>query len=233
MSIIPRHIAVIMDGNGRWAKNRKLPRGIGHRQGVKSAQRIIKSCVDLGVRYLTLYAFSTENWKRPPREIKIIMNLFLKYITASKTELPEHEKVRVRVIGRWHELPYGLPSKIQSIIDDTAKHEGLNLTLAINYGGRKEILDAIGAIIKDSKTINTKNVISEEFLQKYLYAPEIPDPDLLIRTAGEYRISNFLLWQMAYAEIYVTKKLWPDFGKSDLMEAMNDFQNRERRFGSV
>jgi len=233
MLAIPTHIAIIMDGNGRWAKRKGFPRNYGHYEGAKSVKRIIKACLDLGIKYLTLYTFSTENWKRPEKEINAIMDLLRKHLDNSITGLPDYKEIRFRVIGRWHELPDDLSQKIQTVIDDTRNHCGLNLTLAINYGGRREIMDAVEGIIRDSKSVEKLLEINEEVFKQYLYAPEIPDPDLFIRTSGEYRISNFLLWQSAYSEIYVTKKLWPDFRKSDLIKAIKDYQKRERKFGAV
>ena len=233
MFVIPTHIAIIMDGNGRWAKRKGFPRSYGHHEGVKSVKRVISACSDLGIKYLTLYTLSTENWKRPEKEIKTLMNLLGKHLNTSIIKLPEYKEIRVRVIGRWHELPDDLPHKIQAVIDDTRDHCGLNLTLAVNYGGRREIMDAVERMVKDSKSADKLVEINEELFNRYLYAPEIPDPDLFIRTSGEYRISNFLLWQSAYSEIYVTKTLWPDFGKSDLIKAIKDYQKRGRKFGAV
>ena len=229
---IPRHIAVIMDGNGRWAKQKGLPRRFGHQAGVKSAKHIIKVCLNLGVEYLTLYTFSTENWKRPPQEVNTLLRLLEDYITKRRKVFSEYDKLRCRVIGRWQELPGELPRKIKNMIEETENNSGLNLTLAINYGGRAEIVDAVKKIIQDISEHKIDS-IDESTFGKYLFTSDIPDPDLLIRTAGEFRISNFLLWQSSYSEIYVTRKLWPDFRKRDLVKAINNYSKRRRKFGAV
>lgn len=218
-----------MDGNGRWARKRGLPRTYGHHQGAKAVRRIINACLELNIKYLTLYTFSTENWSRPQSEVNALMRLLGEYIDRAEKEIPRYQEVRVRVIGRYWELPGELPEKIEALMKATRNHKGLNLTLAINYGGRREILDAVDKIIAEGKRL----LGDEQQFRRYLYAPEIPDPDLLIRTAGEYRISNFLLWQISYTEIYTTKKLWPDFNKLDLIRAINDYQKRRRKFGGV
>jgi undecaprenyl diphosphate synthase len=228
-SNLPQHIAIIMDGNGRWAKRRGLPRTFGHRQGAKAVRRIINACLELNINYLTLYTFSTENWSRPKSEVKTLMGLLEEYIDRAEKEIPRYKEVRVRVIGRYWELPGQLPYKIEKLMDDTKAHKGLNLILAINYGGRREILDAVDKIVETGK----KLFGDESRFRKYLYAPDIPDPDLLIRTAGEYRISNFLLWQISYTELYTTNKLWPDFNKRDLILAINDYRKRRRKFGGL
>ncbi|MCD6081238.1 MAG: di-trans,poly-cis-decaprenylcistransferase [Candidatus Omnitrophica bacterium] len=228
-SNLPQHIAIIMDGNGRWARRRGLPRTYGHRQGAKAVKRIVNACLELNINYLTLYTFSTENWSRPQSEVDTLMRLLGEYIDRAEEEIPRYQEVRVRVIGRYWELPGKLPEKIEALMNATRNHKGLNLTLAINYGGRREILDAVDKIIAEGKRL----LGDEQRFRRYLYAPEIPDPDLLIRTAGEYRISNFLLWQISYTEIYTTKKLWPDFNKLDLIRAIKDYQKRRRKFGGV
>lgn len=230
---LPRHIAIIMDGNGRWAKRRGLPRTYGHRQGTKAVRRVIGACLELGIKYLTLYTFSTENWKRPASEVKALMRLLEEYIDKREQLLPQYEKVRVRIIGRWWELPNPLPAKLRTLMEETKDHKGLTLTLAINYGGRREILDACRKFVEDSLKAGKVKDVDEEGFRNYLYDPELPDPDLLIRTAGEFRVSNFLLWQLSYAEIYVTRKLWPDFNKLDLLNAIRDYNRRERRFGGL
>ena len=228
-SNLPQHIAIIMDGNGRWARRRGLPRTYGHHRGAKAVKRIINACLDLKIEYLTLYTFSTENWTRPKSEIETLMRLLENYLDSAEREIPRYKEVKVRIIGRYWELPGELPRKIEKLMSDTQEHKGLNLILAINYGGRREILDAVDKIIKKRRNLNG----DENGFRKYLYAPDIPDPDLLIRTAGEYRISNFLLWQISYTELYTTKKLWPDFNKLDLIRAINDYQKRRRKFGGL
>jgi len=224
---IPAHIAVIMDGNGRWAKNRHLPRLFGHRAGITSVREIVKACGALGVKALTLYAFSTENWTRPSAEVQALMRLLHEYIGR---ELPELQKnhVRLRAIGRLEALPAGARKKLSEAIDATARNTGLCLVLALNYGGRQEIVDACNrALAAGHKQIDEKT------LARYLDAPDCPEPDLLIRTSGEMRLSNFLLWEAAYTELYVTKTLWPDFRKEHLYEAIWAYQQRERRFGKT
>lgn len=224
---IPVHIAVIMDGNGRWAKNRHLPRIFGHRAGINSVREIVRSCGELGVKALTLYAFSAENWTRPTTEVQALMRLLQDYIVR---ELPELQKnrVRLRAIGRLEALPAGARQKLSEAIEATAKNTGLALVLALNYGGRQEIVDACNRALQDGH-----QKIDEKILARYLYAPDCPEPDLLIRTSGEMRLSNFLLWESAYTELYVTKTLWPDFRKQHLYEAIVEYQQRERRFGGI
>lgn len=224
---VPRHIAVIMDGNGRWAKSRHLPRIFGHRAGITSVREIVKACGEIGVQYLTLYAFSSENWTRPSTEVKALMRLLQEYIGR---ELPalQKNKVRLQAIGRLEALPAGAHKKLSEAIEVTSENTGLTLVLALNYGGRQEIIDACNRALADGHT-----KIDEATLSRYLYAPDCPEPDLVIRTSGEVRLSNFLLWESAYSELYVTKTLWPDFRKEHLFEAIADFQKRERRFGGV
>ncbi|MDD5613532.1 MAG: polyprenyl diphosphate synthase [Candidatus Omnitrophica bacterium] len=225
---IPRHIAIIMDGNGRWAARKGLPRYYGHNRGVETVRRIISACLDLGIKHLTLYTFSTENWRRPKQEVDAIMKAMEESIDRYADEFVGQAKVRVRFIGRWRELPKNLAEKMQDITIRTKDFNNLNLTFAINYGGRQEILDALTEVIAR----NIK-VLDEESFRGYLYAPDIPDPDLLIRTAGEFRVSNFLLWQIAYSEIYTTKILWPDFKKQHLVKAIKSYQKRRRKFGAL
>lgn len=229
---IPQHIAIIMDGNGRWARKRGLPRNYGHRQGIKTVTRVINACLEIGIKYLTLYTFSTENWRRPKREVEALMNLLGTYIDKKKGEVLKGKKIRITVIGRWWELPGDLPLKLESLMQESKKNKKLNVILAINYGGRREILDAVEKLLK-SQSFPPNLKLEEEYFRKYLYASEIPDPDLIIRTAGEFRISNFLLWQSSYAEFYVTEKLWPDFGKADLIKAIKVYQRRRRKFGGI
>jgi undecaprenyl diphosphate synthase len=226
-SRIPAHIAVIMDGNGRWAKSRHLPRLFGHRAGIISVREIVKACGELGVKALTLYAFSAENWSRPTTEVQALMRLLQEYIDR---ELPELQKnrVRLRTIGRLEALPAGARKKLSEAIDATAHNTGLSLVLALNYGGRQEIVDACNrALAAGHKKIDEKT------LARYLDAPDCPEPDLLIRTSGEMRLSNFLLWESAYTELYVTKTLWPDFRKEHLYGAIAEYQRRDRRFGGI
>ena len=230
---IPQHIAVIMDGNGRWATERSLPRIIGHKEGYGRVRDIVRACGDLGVAVLTLYTFSTENWRRPKEETDMLMELIE---AATRDELPtlQENNVRLRISGRLSELPESLQRALAEDIQATAKNTGLILNLAINYGARVEILDAVREACRrarDGKLDPER--ITEEYFSGLLYTAGLPDPDLLIRTAGELRISNFLLWQMAYTEIWVTPVLWPDFTQADLLMAIADYQQRVRRFGAV
>jgi undecaprenyl diphosphate synthase len=230
---IPVHIAIIMDGNGRWAKKRNLPRIFGHREGAKSVREITTACAELGVKYLTLYAFSTENWKRPENEIKFLFNLLDDYLVKERKTLIKNN-IKFRVIGDIKKLPSNIIKKIVYNERITKNNTGLNLILALNYGTRSEIINAVNKIANDVKSGKIKkNKITEELFNNYLYTKGIPDPDLLIRTSGEMRVSNFLLWQIAYSEIYVTKTLWPDFRKKELLKAINEFNKRERRFGGL
>ena len=226
-SKIPVHIAVIMDGNGRWAKSRRLPRLFGHRAGIMSVREIVKTCGELGVKVLTLYAFSAENWARPGAEVQALMRLLQEYIVR---ELPDLQKkhVRLRAIGRLDALPEGAQNRLSEAIEATSHNKGLTLVLALNYGGRQGIVDACNRAWKAGH-----RQMDETILRRYLYSPDCPEPDLLIRTSGEMRLSNFLLWESAYTEIYVTKTLWPDFRRPHLYEAIADFQKRERRFGGL
>ena len=230
---LPRHIAIIMDGNGRWAKKRGLPRTLGHRAGIQSVRRIVEACVELKISVLTLYAFSVENWKRPKREINTLMRLLSEFLEKEIEEMNEH-RIRFTAIGRTEELPDFVQERLARTIEATRQNRGLVLNLALNYGGRSEIVDAVRKIVVRAKEDHfDPNQIDEGFFSSYLYTHSLPDPDLLIRTSGEMRVSNFLLWQISYSEIYVTKKFWPDFSKKDLEEAILDFQRRERRFGAT
>jgi undecaprenyl diphosphate synthase len=224
---LPRHIAVIMDGNGRWAKKRKFPRIRGHRAGIKAVRGCITTCRELGVPYLTLYAFSMENWKRPEKEIQGLMKLLKEYLIGEREEMSE-KGIRLRAIGRLDYLPEDIRAVLDETIDITGGGREMTLTLALSYGGRAEIVDAV-------KKIRAGNIeeIDEKTISEYMYAPDHPDPDLLIRTSGEMRISNFLLWEIAYAEIYVTNVYWPDFQAKHVYAAVVDYQRRERRFGDV
>tara|TARA_Y100001970_G_C13963562_1_gene714421 strand:+ start:12 stop:764 length:753 start_codon:yes stop_codon:yes gene_type:complete len=230
---IPNHIAIIMDGNGRWARERSLPRIAGHREGINSVREITKVCGEIGVKHLTLYTFSTENWKRPPSEVKALMALLLKTINVEINELHKNN-VRFTIIGELDLLPTSTIEGLKNGVKLTSENTGLNLCLALNYGSRKEILDAVKSIsIKIQNEELRLDQIDEKLFSKELYTKNIPDPDLMIRTSGEYRLSNFLLWQSAYTEIYMTDTYWPNFREEQLIESINDYQNRERRFGKV
>ena len=222
------HIAIIMDGNGRWAIDKGMDRLLGHKEGAKSAKKIIEVCSDLKIKYLTLYAFSTENWNRPQYEVDSLMSLLSSMLENEIKEL-ERNNIVFSVVGRIEDLPMSVQKIISEAIDRTKNNTGLILSLALSYGGRQEIVDAINKIILSKKS----EIIDEEIVKNNLYCPEIPDPDLIIRTAGEYRLSNFLLWQSAYAELFVSDKNWPDFKEKDLMKALKDFENRDRTFGKL
>ncbi len=224
-----RHVAIIMDGNGRWAEQRGLPRTAGHRQGAKQVSEVLEAANECGVEFLTLYAFSTENWKRPPAEIAALMNLLEEFIDRNLPELQKRE-VRLRTIGRTGGLPAGARKKLLAAVEATKNNAKGTLNLALNYGGRAEIVDAVNRITAELAG-QPRREITEESFRNYLYAPDIPDPDLLIRTSGELRLSNFLLWELSYAELYVTDTLWPDFGKEEFEAAVAAFQQRDRRFG--
>jgi undecaprenyl diphosphate synthase len=228
---LPRHIAVIMDGNGRWAQKRHLPRVAGHRAGTQSARTTIETCARLKVEALTLYAFSVENWRRPKAEIEFLMQLLREYL---RKEMPliQRNNIRMRFLGRPDELPDGVRKDTREAMEATAGNTGMVLSIALNYGGRAEIVDAMNAILAE-RNGHGSAAITEEQLSRHLYTANLPDPDLLIRTSGEMRISNFLLWQIAYAEIFVTETLWPDFNRARLLEALVDFQGRERRYGGI
>ncbi len=230
---LPHHVAVIMDGNGRWAERRHLPRVAGHRAGVKAARVVIETCARLHIPCLTLYAFSLENWRRPQAEVDFLMRLLREYL---KRELPTIHKnnIRLLVIGRSAELPDAVNRDIADAMRQTARNTGMKLVVALNYGGRAELADAFNAIL-DHVRANGLSAFraDEQTISEHLYTAGLPDPDLLIRTSGEMRVSNFLLWQIAYAEIYVTEALWPDFSRVKLLEALVDFQKRERRYGGL
>ncbi|MGD9014762.1 MAG: isoprenyl transferase [Candidatus Omnitrophota bacterium] len=230
---IPKHIAIIMDGNGRWAKQRLLPRSVGHQMGIKRVREIVKGAFELGVKILTLFAFSTENWQRPRREVDILMKNFSNFLDKEITEL-NRNNIRLRVIGRDKPLPQELIIKIKQAERLTVGNNGLTVVLAVNYGGRAEIVDAA---TKLSRAIQagaySLSQVSEEIFSGFLYAPDLPEPDLLIRTSGESRLSNFLLWEMAYTELYFVHKYWPDFTKRDLIKAISEYQKRKRRFGRI
>jgi undecaprenyl diphosphate synthase len=227
---LPAHIAIIMDGNGRWAKRRGLPRVAGHTAGMRSVRGAIETCSQLGIRALTLYAFSIENWKRPRAEVEMLWRLLRTYL---RSELPEliGKGIRLNVIGRVDALPPQVRSDLEEALAKTSANRGLLVNLAINYGGRAEIVDAVKALVEDAKRGDV--IIDEAAIAARLYTAGIADPDLLIRTSGEMRVSNFLLWQIAYAELYVTDTLWPDFTRADLLRAVLDYQKRDRRFGGL
>ncbi len=230
---LPNHIAIILDGNGRWAKNRNLSRTEGHKAGVENLEMLIDQCKDLNIKYITLYVFSTENWKRPAFEVNNLMLLLNKYLTERLDDLMQ-KNIRLNVIGDVSKLPKKTMKFIAFVINETKNNSKMVLTLAINYGARNEILRAVKNLAEDAK--NSKldiDDIDEKLFSKYLYTYDIPDPDLLIRTSGEYRLSNFLLWQCAYTEFWYTDVFWPDFKKSDLYDALESFKKRKRRFGKV
>lgn len=231
---LPAHIAIIMDGNGRWASRRRLPRVAGHRAGVGPVRSAVETCGRLGVQALTLYAFSAENWKRPKTEIETLWRLLRYYL---KRELPDLDRngVRLQAIGRLDGLPDRVRQELESAVDALSGNRGLLVNLAINYGGRAEIADAVNAILDEARLNGTLNRlrVDEDLISSHLYTTCCPDPDLLVRTSGEMRISNFLLWQIAYAELYVTDTLWPDFGRTELLKAILDYQKRDRRFGGL
>ncbi len=230
---IPNHLAIILDGNGRWAKNRGFSRTEGHKEGVKNLEMLIKECKELSIKYLTLYIFSTENWKRPVFEVNNLMLLLNKYLT-DKAEVLFDEGVRLNVIGEITGLPSKTFRLIQDVVQKTRNNSRLVLSLAVNYGSRNEIINAIKKISEDVLNgILNLNDINENLFSNYLYTNGLPDPDLLIRTSGEYRLSNFLLWQCAYTEFWYTDILWPDFRKENLYEAIESFSKRKRRFGRV
>lgn len=230
---IPAHIAIIMDGNGRWAKQRSLPRFAGHREGINSVREITRICGEIGIRHLTLYTFSTENWARPKAEISALMQLLLTSIRKEIKNLHENN-VRLTTIGAFQDLPKSARKGIEEGIEITKNNTGLNLNLALSYGSRQEIIQAIKHIAEmvDSGKLKIDDIDQKQF-EKLLYTNNIPDPDLLIRTGGEFRVSNFLLWQIAYTEIFVTDTYWPAFREKELLEAIVEFQSRERRFGKV
>ncbi len=231
---LPAHIAIIMDGNGRWAKRRSLPRVAGHSAGVGPVRSTVETCARLGIKVLTLYAFSVENWKRPRAEIETLWRLLRFYL---KKELPELQKngIRLQAIGRLEALPAPVRAELESVVEATSRNRKLLVNLAINYSGRSEILDAVNGIIESARQEGRLDSlrVDEDTLAAGLYTASSPDPDLLIRTSGEMRISNFLLWQIAYAELYVTETLWPDFNRAELLKAILDYQKRDRRYGGL
>lgn len=232
-SRIPQHIAVIMDGNGRWAKRRALPRFAGHRAGIESLRELTRNCLDLKIKILTVFAFSTENWSRPREEVNFLIKLLDEVLDKESAELHANG-ARIRIIGRRTSLPESLARKIESVEELTKDNDRLMLNVGFNYGGRAEIVDATKRLVQQARLgkINEDD-ITEALLAQSMYTEELPDPDLLIRTGGEWRISNFLLWQLAYAELWVTHVYWPDFRRPHLLEALHEYQQRERRFGRI
>jgi undecaprenyl diphosphate synthase len=232
-SRLPRHVAIIMDGNGRWARKRGLPRVAGHKVGLESVRAMVRACSSWGITHLTLYAFSTENWRRPADEVSFLMKLLQLYLKRELKELHEN-RVRLNAIGRLQDLPAAARAELKRSVARTAKNDGLTLTLALNYGGRQDIVDAAKkalALVKRGKLAAAK--LDEALFGSLLSTRDLPEVDLVIRTSGELRLSNFLLWQTAYAEVYFTPTLWPDFRQAQLAEALHDFARRERRFGDV
>jgi undecaprenyl diphosphate synthase len=232
-SRLPKHVAVIMDGNGRWAKNRGLPRIMGHQRGVDALKDLLRCCRDWEIPALTAYAFSTENWGRPLEEVEFLMTLFERVLRRELREMME-EDVKIRFVGDLAALPASLREEIDRSQQETSGNSGIQFTVATNYGGRQEIIQACQAIARGvQQGLISADAIDESMFEQYLYTAGIPHPDLLIRTSGELRISNFLLWQMAYAEIYVTRTLWPDFDRVQFHQALQEYQDRDRRFGKV
>jgi len=227
---LPAHIAIIMDGNGRWAKRRGRPRVAGHSAGMGPVRVVIETCAQMGLKALTLYAFSVENWKRPRTEVEMLWRLMRSYL---RSELPEIQRqgIRLHAIGRLDALPAQVRGELEEALAQTAGNRGLQVNLAINYGGRAEIVDAVKALVEEAR--RREITIDEAAIAARLYTAGVPDPDLLIRTSGEMRVSNFLLWQIAYAELYVTETLWPDFTRAELLRAVLDYQKRDRRFGGL
>jgi undecaprenyl diphosphate synthase len=227
---VPAHIAIIMDGNGRWARRRRMPRVAGHNAGVEAVRSTVETCARMNIAALTLYAFSVDNWKRPRTEIETLWHLLRLYLERELPLLMRHD-IRFGAIGRLKELPAPVRSQLDAVARRTEGNRGLKLNLAINYGGRAELVDAVKALVEEAR--HAPVAIDEAAISARLYTAGLPDPDLLIRTSGEMRISNFLLWQIAYAELYVTETLWPDFNRSELLRAVLDYQKRDRRFGGI
>lgn len=231
--LVPKHVAIIMDGNGRWAQNRGMPRIEGHRQGAKSVRKACETCVEFGVQHLTLYCFSNENWKRPKEELDFLMGLLKQFLVSESKTLIE-KNIRLTIIGRREGLSEDVLQEMDVAVDKSKAMTGLHLCLAINYGSRQEITDAVRRIANLAKSgIIDPDRIHEETISQYLYTSGTPDPDLLIRTSGEFRISNYLLWQISYSEIWITNRAWPEFGREDMLEAIEDYSRRHRRFGGL
>ena len=230
---LPTHVAIIMDGNGRWAKKHLLSRIKGHEKGSKAVRTIVRACREVGIAYLTLYAFSTENWQRPKSEVDALMTFLIRFLKSEQKELAEND-IRLQMIGQMERLPANVQQALREAMDLTRDNSALQLNLALSYGSRAEIVHMAQKLARKSKNGQIDpDAINADIVAQHLYTKDIPDPDLLIRTSGEMRISNFLLWQIAYAEIYVTPTYWPDFGKDEFYEILKDYQQRERRFGGV
>ncbi len=233
MNRVPQHIAIIMDGNGRWAKSRNLNRTQGHAEGIKRVEEIVNAASRRGVKVLTLFTFSTENWSRPEHEVNVLMGM-LTHVLTSKIKKLQSDNIKFQMIGRRDRIPDSVQQAIQRMVEETKNSTGLILNMAFNYGSRLEIIDAVRKISSDVKAGKiSSDDIDEKMIDRSLYTAGLPDPDLLIRTSGEKRISNFLLWQLSYAEFYFTEKNWPDFTEQEFEKALDDYQNRERRFGNV
>ncbi len=228
---LPAHVAIIMDGNGRWAQKRGLPRFQGHFKGAESVKEIVKATREFNIPWLTLYSFSEENWKRSKEEIQTLMNLLVEYLEKELSEMQENG-IRLKAIGRIWKLPEKAREKLLEAIEKTSNNKDMTLVLALSYGGRQEITDMLKSVLRIKQNLTDLDKITEDFVARYLYL-EMPDPDFLIRTGGEKRISNFLLWQIAYTELYFTDVLWPDFGREEYIRALQDFATRKRRFGGV
>jgi len=230
---IIRHIALIMDGNGRWAKKRFLPRVKGHAEGAKALRRIVEASRELGIRYITVYAFSTENWNRPEDEVSSLMNLFISSL-EKETPLLKKNNIRLRAMGALSMLPKNVQDKLNEAMESTKSCDAMDLIIAVSYGGRREICDGIKKLCQDfSEKKFELDDITEKLFQNYLYLPDVPDPDFMIRTSGEVRISNFLLWQLAYSELVISQKFWPEFDREELVRCIEEFKKRDRRFGKV
>ena len=232
IACVPRHVAIIMDGNGRWAKQRLRPRLFGHRAGAESLRAVLRACRDQGVEYLTVYAFSTENWVRPQDEVSGLMSLLRTFLKKDEHELHENQ-VRLRVTGRIQDLPKAVRAELERVMEATKNYEKGHLILALSYGGRAEIVDAVRVLAADAKAgrIDPEK-IDEKAIAARLYLPDVPDPDLMIRTSGELRLSNFLLWELSYSEFYFTETLWPDFREPDFAKALDEYARRQRRYGA-
>jgi undecaprenyl diphosphate synthase len=231
--VVPTHIAIIMDGNGRWAQARGMPRIEGHRQGAKSVRKACESCVEFGVKHLTLYCLSSENWKRPKEELDFLMGLLKQFLSQELSTLLE-KKIRLTVIGRREGLPDDVQQEMDHVIEQSKGLQGLHLCLAINYGSRQEITDAVRKMAREVRDgILEPDAITEETISQHLYTADTPDPDLLIRTSGELRISNYLLWQISYSELWITDRAWPEFGREDMLQAIAEYSKRHRRFGGL
>ncbi len=230
---LPAHIAIIMDGNGRWAKKKLLNRIKGHEKGSETVRTTVKACREIGISFLTLYAFSTENWQRPKIEVAALMSLLESFLKSEEKEMMDNN-IRLNMIGQIERLPEKVKDTLQRVMELTSKNSGMCLSLALSYGSRPEIVRMVRELAGKVRDGEIKpDLITEDLVSKHLYTGEIPDPDLLIRTSGEYRISNFLLWQIAYSEIFITNTLWPDFGKDELIQILKNYQQRDRRFGKV